>query len=212
MPAATVETPRSGVLPRTGLPDLVLFKNQYGKHRLGEIETYPEDDVNRAYAQNCYIITDIITGSPYKMRIGAVQEIKPPKGAFGEKSYMPEYMVITDAWRDHWLSKAIEIDNELKEFGVGSHFTVPVGDGAAHYVVTAMKKTTCTVEWRGFSADNWSDQRLGGGGSFRIKDIAPLCGRYPVPATHRMARRHSPFFKTWAEIEATGLVPKGMVD
>jgi hypothetical protein len=58
---------------------------------------------------------------------------------------------------------------------VGRGFSVGVGDGSAHYVVTKVARVNCTVEWRGFCADRWVDRMFGYGGSFRKSDVAIYC-------------------------------------
>lgn len=56
--------------------------------------------------------------------------------------------------------------------GVGSLFSIGVGDGTAHYVVTKVNKKTCRVEWRGFCLDRWTDHHFGWGGTFPVADVA----------------------------------------
>jgi hypothetical protein len=58
----------------------------------------------------------------------------------------------------------------------GHQFSMSVGDGAAHYVVTKVRQATCTVEWRGFNGDRYVDRVFGWGGSFRRRDVEPLVG------------------------------------
>lgn len=61
-----------------------------------------------------------------------------------------------------------------KTFGIGSMFSLPVGDGKACYMVTAINKTRnkCTVEWRGYGGgDRYTDHHFGSGGTFDLQDV-----------------------------------------
>lgn len=51
-------------------------------------------------------------------------------------------------------------------------FNMPVADGNAYYVVTSVKKTVCSVEWRGYgNLDRYADHYFGFGGSFPLKKV-----------------------------------------
>jgi hypothetical protein len=61
-----------------------------------------------------------------------------------------------------------------KTFGVGSLFSLPVGDGKAFYMVTAINRShgECTVEWRGYGGgDRWTDHHFQWGGTFDLQDV-----------------------------------------
>ncbi len=59
----------------------------------------------------------------------------------------------------------------------GKLFSIGVADGQAWYVVTKVTPKTCTVEWRGFCADRYTDQVLGWEGTFPRRVIEPLAIR-----------------------------------
>lgn len=184
-----------------GLPDLVIFNN-----RLGAVHTFPEEEVDALHSKGYYCVDDIITGECYEMRICDVKPVVVPKEAFND-TLTPSDIIITEAWRNHWSDEARKIDDSLTKFGVGSLFSRPVGDDAAYYVVTAVKRTLCSVEWRGFGSSS-VDRLFGWGGDFRRKDVEPLCGHYPKVRLFGLERMC--FYKTWKELEDMGLVPKGM--
>jgi hypothetical protein len=56
----------------------------------------------------------------------------------------------------------------------GHLFHIPVGDGRASYCITSVKRTLCTIEWRGFCLDRWTARPWGWGGEFRRRDVEPL--------------------------------------
>jgi hypothetical protein len=56
----------------------------------------------------------------------------------------------------------------------GHLFHIPVGDGRASYCITSVKRTLCTIEWRGFCLDRWTARPWGWGGEYRRKDVEPL--------------------------------------
>ena len=57
---------------------------------------------------------------------------------------------------------------------LGKLFSIGVADGAAWYVVTAITKKSCTIEWRGYDFDRYQDQILRWGGKFPRNCIEPL--------------------------------------
>lgn len=59
----------------------------------------------------------------------------------------------------------------------GKWFRLPHADGYAYYVVTAVFRKNCDIEWRHFSGDAWVDDVLGWGGRFPKTMIAPLVQR-----------------------------------
>lgn len=56
-------------------------------------------------------------------------------------------------------------------------FSILVGDGRAHYVVTRDNPKSLAVEWRGFSPERWKCSILGLGGRFPRDEIIPLIKR-----------------------------------
>lgn len=118
-------------------------------------------------------VSDSIDG---KFDIAPENELTPIKIELGtdEKGYA----CFVDEYSQH-------IDKEFKraessapdEFGVGSLFSTYVADGQAWYVVTKVAGSSCDVEWRNFSIDQYVDQILGYGGRFDRGIIEPLVSR-----------------------------------
>jgi len=76
----------------------------------------------------------------------------------------------------HWKFVQTELHKASKaapKHGVrpGALFSIPVADGKAFYVVTKVNKTTCSVEWRGYGGDDYTDHWLGLGGKFPLNRI-----------------------------------------
>jgi hypothetical protein len=181
------------------------------RQRIGLVSSY-DKDAEKQYAKGFLIIEDYILPFAQLCRIGEVTPIKDviPAGTKPE-NYMPVDCVITDAWQKHWVDLADEASKKLTKMGVGAQFTQPVGDGCAHYVVTAMRKrgSECKIEWRGFSGDRWVCQMFGMGGWYRTKDIKPLCC---IGAKELIGFFQSPGHKSWEELEKLHWVPPGMIE
>jgi hypothetical protein len=170
------------------------------------------DDVEQHYRKGFLVIEDYILPSAHLCKTGEVTPIEEviPAGTKPD-NYMPVGCVITDAWQQHWMDLADEVSKKLKKMDVGAQFTQPVGDGSAHYVVTAFRKrkSECKIEWRGFSGDRWVCQMFGMGGWYRTKDIEPLCC---IGAKELFGSFNAPWRKTWAELEKKHWVPPGMIE
>jgi hypothetical protein len=181
------------------------------RQRIGLVDKYG-DDVEQHYRKGFLVIEDYILPSAHLCKTGEVTPIEEviPAGTKPD-NYMPVGCVITDAWQQHWMDLADEVSKKLKKMDVGAQFTQPVGDGSAHYVVTAFRKrkSECKIEWRGFSGDRWVCQMFGMGGWYRTKDIEPLCC---IGAKELFGSFNAPWRKTWAELEKKHWVPPGMIE
>lgn len=180
------------------------------RQRIGLVDQYGED-AEKLLAKGILVVEDYIL--PYAQHC-KMTEVTPIKEVIPldakPTNYMPLDCVITDAWQDYWQGLADEAHKKLTKVGVGAMFYVPVGDGHATYVVTAMRKkgTECKVEWRGFSGDRWVCQQYGMGDWFRTKDVERMCCFRKEPL---FASRELPWKKTWAELEKLNWVPPDMI-
>lgn len=182
------------------------------KMRIGRVDVH-DKEAKEKFAKDLLIVNDMILPDSSLVLVSNVTRTDDYlKKHLTEDQikdlckYNPE-MVVEDSWRTHW-HKAAEAENaKLTKFGPGCTFEMPVGDGCAHYVVTKVMKTQCSVEWRGFSADSWVDRMFGYGGKFRIKDVEPMC----QPGPSLLAWMDPIDYKPWAELEKLGAVPTGML-
>jgi len=139
----------------------------------GIVRSYGEE-VEAAKALGLVIVDDAVLPTSCKIRDRALTdvEVKLP-GRFdheaGGWSDLGEYdAYVQDAWK---AAKAVS-DAVVNGVGIGSMFTIGVGDGSAHYVVVKINKKTCRVEWRGFCGDRYTDHHFGWGGTFKLEDVA----------------------------------------
>lgn len=141
----------------------------------GLIQEYDED---AKIAEGNYLIEEAVTGKPYVVPQKEVTTI--PMGEFvgGDALFDDEF----HRYMADEQKKAQDFSDNLPNDGKlhpGALFTVGVGDGYAWYVVKKVNRTTCEIEWRGFSGDRWMDcRRFGWGGKFPIKEIQPYCRRF----------------------------------
>lgn len=155
-----------------------------GTIHYGIVRSYGKE-VEAAKARGLLIVEDAVLPVAYEVREADVVdlEVKLPgrfDSATGLYVDLSEYdTYVQEAWK---AAKAVS-DAVASGVCVGSMFTIGVGDGSAHYVVTKVNKKTCRVEWRGFCADRWRDHHFGMGGSFKLEDVA----RY-VESDRAMAR------------------------
>ena len=82
-------------------------------------------------------------------------------------------------------------DKAGKGVKVGKLISIGVGDGYASYVITKVNKRTCVVEWRGFSADRWVDQRFGYKSTVPIDQVEPFVRRVDSPIFGKKSRSKS---------------------
>lgn len=85
-----------------------------------------------------------------------------------------------------------------------------VADGSAAYVVTAVARTKCTVEWRGFCPDRWVAQPWGYGGSFAKSTVKRMTfGRDQSTPDEKLAS----FREKYADyLQRFNVIPVGMED
>lgn len=141
-----------------------------GERRFGVLEQYSEEAIEQA-KKGLLIVEDGLLPERYLFKPEqlevAVRFDKPkhveglPFAVYGE----------FDEWRDRATEEAMKVSEELgREIKVGKLLQVPRGDGYASYVVTKVNKTTCRLEWRGFSPDRWVDLRWGYGASVKLSE------------------------------------------
>ncbi len=86
---------------------------------------------------------------------------------------------------------------------VGKMFSLPVADGAAHYVVTAVKGTKCDVEWRGWNnGDRYVDHYFGWG----RKNVPVATVRKYVSRAEGMAELFKQKEPNFIEAQADGTI------
>jgi hypothetical protein len=173
--------------------------------RVGTIDTY-DPKVDRLFEQGNYLIKDIITGRRYGIPIKETRHPNPDKikGVYS----LDLCFDIETAWRDYWHTQAYETHRKLTKLDVGAFFDIGVGDGAAYYVVTMMRRLRCFVEWRGFSGDEWADHHFGYGGWFLNREIQGYCSfQPPIFGYEKVGAERS-----WEQLEAEGLVPKDVLE
>jgi hypothetical protein len=183
------------------LPSVVIFMNvKLKRPRLGTISCYHES-AKEYYADDKYIIRDIITGEEFIVAIDAVTN--------PAKRDMELANTIIDAWREHWEEFHQKINDSLKKFGPGAIFRIGVADGNATYLVTNVKGKYCTINWIGLCCDDYYDHHFRGGGVFQVKDVERYCsvGKKRIFGCARFDK-DAP---TWAQLEEKGVVPKGMI-
>jgi hypothetical protein len=142
-------------------------KFEEGSIRYGVISAF-EDSSKEEWNRGNVIVCDAITPASF---------ILPNDENVNEISKEP--VDPKNPWKnefDLYVEKDLEIAENAQESlkpGIvkGRIITVQVGDGYAYYIVTKVNKTTCTLEWRGWSPDRWKSQLFGFGGSYRISDV-----------------------------------------
>lgn len=139
-----------------------------GQHEMfyGIVDTMP-----RARAEfrkgNC-IVAHAVLPKSFIVPISSVTEVPLSSDPFNHPDAFDQFVAAA-------LATAEQRSEALGDrFAPGRLFSVGVADGAAWYVVTKVGKTNCTIEWRGFCADRYTDQVLGWGGSFPRRAIEPL--------------------------------------
>lgn len=134
------------------------------------------DDAKKEAARGHTIVSDLVRPTIHSVKNSDVVDI--PSGTFSGKwdetlgfswggGEAEDYCTLA------WLAAEIK-ERGLPDDGklhVGHQFAIGVGDGSAHYVVTAIKGKTCQVEWRGWCADRWTDHHFGWGGKFPMAEI-----------------------------------------
>jgi hypothetical protein len=112
------------------------------------------------------LVADAILPKTYVIPESAVTDV--PLDPFPDEMYK-----FVEAERE----KAQVVSDALTGLVPGKMFSLPVADGHASYVVTKVSKTRCTIEWRGFCIDRYTDHILGWGGSFQRSIIERLVNR-----------------------------------
>jgi hypothetical protein len=134
----------------------------------------PEEKFNERAARGVVLVEHAVFPYSFEVEEGLLVDLKGPFGRMNAdgvfwggcecRNYVSLSMLLHEA-----------LQPSGNAFAPGRMFTVGVGDGYAHYVVTAVKRVNCDVEWRGFSGDRWVARPFGYGGSFRRKDVEQYC-------------------------------------
>jgi hypothetical protein len=141
----------------------VKWKHSDGTVHYGDVETVDLDrngELERLKAQGKAIVSDSIYPERFIVERSKLEVVE-----------IDDFIAMIDA-----ESEKAYAQNEKNDFkvAVGTVFSVGVGDGGAHYVITKVNKKTCKIEWRGYGYDRYIDRFLGWGGTFPINRIDPL--------------------------------------
>lgn len=138
----------------TPIPELYQVKWFQGFWRYGIVERWSEESIRYYEDEGKVIVGDAITPAQHVISVDALVPIA--------MTYRPpdEY---TEFVEEQYLIAKGRSDSLPEGLHVGKLFRVPKGDGYAYYVVTKVNKKTVDVEWRGYSLDQWVDDRLGYG-------------------------------------------------
>lgn len=152
---------------RNALPFEVSYKDKDGNTRYARIEKF-EDDFEEHFNAGCYLVSDNILP---KMLSLPIDDCTPHEINYSDWQNDP-----MEKWvrADQEAAKALAAKNPSDRLCKNDLFSLPVADGAAHYVVTKVNKKTVDIEWRGWCADRYTDRILGWGGRFRREDIERL--------------------------------------
>lgn len=113
------------------------------------------------------IVDDPVYPKCYAVNEKDLVDIEPSYGTWNQKTGDFEGGdELTQYVRKHYWA-ARDLEESLTGKGVVAHrlFGIGVADGTAWYTVTNVnrKKKTCTVEWRGYCPDRWTDHWFGWG-------------------------------------------------
>jgi hypothetical protein len=151
------------------LPDYYLVKYTVaGKKSYGVVERFYDGSASKEEkairSRNNFLIADAVYLKSYEVNPARVKPVE-----------YEEFNKAVEKAR----KAAQKISDSLPD-GVhpGSLFRIPVADGYAHYTVTEVNKSICTVEWRGFGGgDRYTDHWFGWGGTYKTKDVATYVAR-----------------------------------
>lgn len=155
-------------------PHTIVFKDWHqvkwtdkdGNVQYGIVDHYSDDAKKmEKMAPDLCVVSDAILPVRHAVEKAKITPI--------ECNYPSEY----DKHVDAVCKAAYKESRAMPAFGVGAMIKIGVADGYAHYAVVKMGKTTCKLEWRGFSLDRWTDLRWGYGKSVSISEARRLWER-----------------------------------
>jgi hypothetical protein len=118
---------------------------------------FEDSDESKALASTgkC-IVQDAVTYKRWIVELAFVEDIP--------YDYDNEQFTAHRAYIEEEFQKAQKLSASLGE-GIhkGKMFSIGVADGMAHYVITKVNKKSCSVEWRGFCLDGYTDHYFGYG-------------------------------------------------
>jgi hypothetical protein len=135
-------------------------------------DAYESEEDKAALQRGYVLVADAITGEAEWVQTAALEDVEADHGGERGQRVDPYGTYVAQHYQE-----AYERSLNLEEFGVGALIQVPVGDGRAYYVVTKVNKRSCAIAWRGFGADDWTDEVLGWGGTFPLERIQSLWER-----------------------------------
>lgn len=149
---------------------LVKFERD-GQTIYGIAETHAADAA-KLQKKGLVLVSDAVLPTSYHVQESLLIDIPVEMGRWDPETHD---FVGQDEYHEYVkgeFRKAQEISAKVPP-GVraGKLFSIGVGDGSAHYVITKVTKTRATVEWRGFCMDRWTDHHFGWGRTVAIADV-----------------------------------------
>jgi len=145
----------------TPIPDLYQVKwyeQHTGKWRYGIVDRFSQSSIDYYNEERCVIVDDAILPERYVLNLDCLTDIP-----ITSLSTANEYYAHVE---EQYLIAKGRSDTLPEGLHPGKLFRIPVGDGYAFYVVKKVNKKTVDIEWRGFSADRWTDFNFGVGGRY----------------------------------------------
>jgi hypothetical protein len=195
----------------------VKFTDKQDNLRFGIVQHHHEQAEEFA-AIGQSVVEDIITAQVGVIDTARLTEIPMGMDGWGK---MDRNGV---SWGGNDLNDYLSLEqlaHELRDLfnvGEGVHkntlFYQGVGDGSAAYVVTAVARSKCTVEWRGFCPDRYVAQPWGYGGSFAKSTVARMIrGRGLFGNQATPDEKLASFKEKYADyLERFNVIPVGMED